>query len=78
MGENHGVDPDDVVEDEPAHLLAGRDAQLETAVGLMLKALEGCTGGLPKPLPLIPPPAGRPRPAQAMRPEGRPVGVPRR
>ena len=58
--ENHGVDPDYVVEDEPADLLAGRDAQLETAVGLMTKALEGRPSGLPKPPPLIPayPPAG--------------------
>ena len=58
--ENHGVDPDYVVEDEPADLLAGRDAQLETAVGLMLKALQGRPSGLPAPPPLIPayPPAG--------------------
>ena len=52
--ENHGVDPDYTVEDEPADLLAGRDAQLETAVGLMLKALQGRPGGLPPPPPLIP------------------------
>ena len=58
--ENHGVDPDYVVEDEPADLLAGRDAQLETAVGLMVKAIEGRPAGLPNPPPLVPPypPAG--------------------
>jgi tricorn protease len=60
VAENHGVDPDYVVEDEPADLLAGRDAQLETAVGLMMKALQGRASGLPAPPPLVPayPPAG--------------------
>ena len=53
--ENRGVDPDYVVEDEPADLLAGRDAQLETAVSLMLKAIEGRPAGLPAPPPLLPP-----------------------
>jgi tricorn protease len=58
--ENRGVDPDYVVEDEPADLLAGRDAQLETAVGLMLKALQEHPAGLPKAPALVPayPPAG--------------------
>ena len=58
--ENHGIDPDYVVENQPADLLAGKDAQLETAVSLMLKALEGHPADLAKPPPLLPayPPAG--------------------
>ena len=60
IAENHGVDPDYVVEDEPAELLAGHDVQLETAVSLMLKAIAGRPAGLPPPPPLIPayPPSG--------------------
>jgi tricorn protease len=42
------------VEDEPADLLAGHDAQLETAVTMMLKALEGKPRALPAPPPLLP------------------------
>ncbi len=53
--ENHGVDPDIVVEDEPADLLAGHDKQLETAVELMLKAIANKPAGLPAPPPLLPP-----------------------
>jgi tricorn protease len=56
--ENHGVDPDVVVEDMPADLLAGHDAQLETAVQLMLKAIAGKPAGPPPPpadLPAYPP-----------------------
>jgi tricorn protease len=53
--ENHGVDPDIEVENQPADLLAGHDAQLETAVDLMLKAIAGKPAGLPPPPPLLPP-----------------------
>ncbi|MFL6698779.1 MAG: S41 family peptidase, partial [Vitreoscilla sp.] len=53
--ENHGVDPDVEVENEPADLLAGHDAQLETAVAMMVKAIEGKPGTLPPPPPLLPP-----------------------
>jgi tricorn protease len=52
--ENHGVEPDIEVENLPADLLAGRDAQLEAAVDLMLKALAGKPGGLPPPPPWVP------------------------
>jgi len=52
--ENHGVDPDIEVENQPADLLAGHDAQLETAVDLMLKAIANKPPGLPPPPPLIP------------------------
>jgi tricorn protease len=64
--ENHGVDPDIDVENLPADLLAGHDAQLETAIDLMLKAIAGKPSGLPAPPPLLPayPPSGivQPRP----------------
>jgi tricorn protease len=64
--ENHGVDPDIDIENMPADLLGGHDAQLETAIDLMLKAIAGKPIGLPPPPPLIPayPPSGivQPRP----------------
>ncbi len=53
--ENHGVDPDILLENEPADLLAGHDKQLETAVGLMVKAIGNTKPGLPPPPPLLPP-----------------------
>jgi tricorn protease len=53
--ENEGVVPDVEVEDEPADLLAGHDAQLETAVRLMLKAIEGQPAGHPAPPAWLPP-----------------------
>ncbi|HEX4180994.1 MAG TPA: S41 family peptidase [Caulobacteraceae bacterium] len=53
--ENHGVDPDIEIENMPADLLAGHDAQLEAAVDLMLKAIAGKPAGLPPPPPLLPP-----------------------
>jgi len=53
--ENHGVDPDVEIENQPADLLAGHDAQLETAVAMMVKALQGKPTSLPAPPPLLPP-----------------------
>jgi tricorn protease len=53
--ENHGVDPDVEVENEPADLLAGHDVQLETAVALLMKQIAGVPPGLPPPPPLLPP-----------------------
>lgn len=53
--ENHGVDPDVEVEDYPADLLAGHDAQLETAVDLLMKQIAGKPAGLPPAPPLLPP-----------------------
>jgi tricorn protease len=52
--ENHGVDPDVEVENMPADLLAGHDAQLETAVALLMKEIGSRPAGLPAPPPLIP------------------------
>ncbi len=53
--ENHGVDPDIEIENEPADLLAGHDKQLETAVQLMVQAIGNTPAGLPAPPPLLPP-----------------------
>ena len=53
--ENHGVEPDVDIEDQPADLLAGHDAQLEAAVAMMLKAIGGQPAALPAPPPLLPP-----------------------
>ena len=52
--ENHGVDPDIEIENQPADLLAGHDAQLEAAVDLMMKSIAGKPAGLPAPPPLLP------------------------
>jgi len=48
------------VENMPADLLAGHDAQLETAVGILMKQIAGKPAGLPPPPPLVPayPPSG--------------------
>jgi tricorn protease len=58
--ENHGNDPDIELENEPADLLAGHDAQLEKATQLMVEAIGTKPAGLPPPPPLIPayPPNG--------------------
>jgi tricorn protease len=53
--ENYGVNPDVEIENQPADLLAGHDAQLEAAVDLMVKAIAGKPAGLPAPPPLLPP-----------------------
>ncbi|WP_160296827.1 S41 family peptidase [Sphingomonas sp. ERG5] len=59
--ENHGVDPDFEIENEPSDLLAGHDKQLEKAVELMLKALTV------KPVTLASPPQAVPAyPAEGM------------
>jgi tricorn protease len=56
--ENHGVDPDIAVDTDPGQLLAGHDAQLETAVRYLLGALQKHPGKRPPPpanLPAYPP-----------------------
>ena len=45
--EGHGVDPDIEVIDDPALMLQGGDPQLETAVTVMLEAIEN--GEVPAP-----------------------------
>ncbi len=65
--ENHGVDPDITLDDEPGDVLAGHDKQLETAVSLLLQQVGNQPGGLPKTPPLLPayPPDGQvPPPAR--------------
>ena len=59
--ENHGVDPDITVDTDPGQLLAGHDAQLETAVNYLMKKLQTQKGGLPPPPPPLPayPPQGQ-------------------
>jgi tricorn protease len=52
--ENHGVDPDIELENQPADLMAGHDKQLETAVDLLVKQIGNAPAGLPKPPPLLP------------------------
>jgi tricorn protease len=58
--ENHGVDPDVEVENEPAAALSGHDTQLETAVAILMKQIAGKPAGLPPPPALLPayPPSG--------------------
>ncbi len=58
--ENHGVDPDMVVDDSPADWEAGHDVQLEAAVKYLLEQLQKNPQTLPPPPPLspaYPPPA---------------------
>jgi tricorn protease len=49
--EGHGVDPDIVVENEPASVIDGKDAQLDRGIAEVLKAMEAA----PKKLPVRPP-----------------------
>jgi len=52
--ENHGVDPDIVVEDSPADWESGHDVQLEAGVKVLMEALNKAPAGLPAPPPLLP------------------------
>ncbi len=45
--EGHGVDPDIVVENEPASIIAGRDTQLERGISEIMKALDANPKKLP-------------------------------
>jgi len=46
--ENHGADPDLVVENDPASALAGQDRQLEVAVDTLMQQLKDSpTPGFP-------------------------------
>jgi len=53
--ENHGVQPDLPVQDSPAELLAGTDAQLQAAVSDLLRALGREAASRPAGLPPAPP-----------------------
>jgi tricorn protease len=64
--ENHGVDPDIEVETDPGQLLAGHDAQIETAVRYLMEKLKSRPAGLPPPpaqLPAYPPQGEVPPPS---------------
>jgi tricorn protease len=52
--ENHGVQPDIVVENRPEQVVAGKDPQLEKAIEAVMKSIQEN----PKTLP--PPPPGSP------------------
>jgi tricorn protease len=59
--ENHGVDPDIEVDNLPGDEMAGRDAQLETAIKFVMDKINADPMTLPPPPPLQPPypPNGR-------------------
>ncbi len=60
--ENHGVEPNIRVDDLPGDVMAGRDAQLETAIRYLLKKINANPPVLPKRPALLPayPPDGMP------------------
>ena len=66
VAENHGIDPDVEIENQPADLLAGHDAQLEAAIAMMVKAIDAKPSRLPPPPPLLPayPPSGIVKPQE--------------
>jgi tricorn protease len=59
--ENHGVDPDIEVDNLPGDVMAGRDAQLETAIKYIMDKLKANPMPIPPRPPLVPPypPSGR-------------------
>ena len=59
--ENHGVDPDIEVDNLPGDVMAGKDAQLETAITYVMNKSKAAPATLPPPPPLMPayPPAGQ-------------------
>ncbi len=59
--ENHGVEPDMEVDDLPGDVMAGKDAQLDTAIKVIMEKLATQPMSLPKPPALLPPypPKGR-------------------
>ncbi|HEY3777664.1 MAG TPA: S41 family peptidase [Rhizomicrobium sp.] len=64
--ENHGVDPDINIDTDPGQLLAGHDAQLETAVNYLMAKLKNHPVRLPPPpapLPAYPPQGQVPPPS---------------
>jgi tricorn protease len=57
--ENHGVQPDIVVENRPEQVVAGKDPQLERAIQEVMKAIQANPKQLPQRPPALPPyPAG--------------------
>ena len=60
--ENHGVEPDIPVDDLPGDVIAGRDAQLEKGIQVLLDKIKANPPSLPQRPPLLPayPPKGIP------------------
>ncbi len=58
--ENHGVDPDIKVDDMPGDVIAGKDAQLDKAVEVLMEKIKARPMTLPAPPPHLPayPPEG--------------------
>ncbi len=59
--ENHGADPDILVDNDPGSAVAGRDLQLEKAIEVMLEKIKKNPAGLSRPSPLLPQEVGRSR-----------------
>jgi tricorn protease len=57
--ENHGVEPDVLVEQDPKAVAAGHDPQLETAVSLAMQKLGPATAPPRPPFPIYPPKTSR-------------------
>ena len=52
--ENHGVQPDIVVENRPEQVVAGKDSQLEKAIEVVMKSIQENPKTLPPPPPGLP------------------------
>jgi len=52
--ENHGVQPDIVVENRPEQVVAGKDPQLEKAIEVVMKSIQENPKTLPPPPPALP------------------------
>jgi tricorn protease len=53
--ENHGVQPDIVVDNRPEQVVSGKDPQLEKAIEVVTKAIQEKPPVLPPPPPPLPP-----------------------
>jgi tricorn protease len=53
--ENHGVEPDTIVDDLPGDVMVGKDAQLRAGIDYILTKLKENPKGLPTPPKLLPP-----------------------
>jgi tricorn protease len=52
--ENHGVEPDIVVENRPEQVVSGKDPQLEKAIDVVMKSIQKNPKTLPPPPPALP------------------------
>jgi tricorn protease len=58
--ENHGVQPDIVVENRPEEVVSGKDSQLQKAIEVVMKSIEETPKTLPPPPPELPAYPSRP------------------